>query len=112
MKLIAATATLGLVFGLSAPALADHHEPAKPEVVEVNEQGQPTKVKIGENVIDVCLTDDQDSCINPRDAGLDFGNRELSYWPGRPASEIDEPLPWDPPAEEEPAETPANAEPE
>lgn len=42
-----------------------------------------------------------DGCVNPREAGLNYGNRPLDYWPGRPASEIDEPLP-----AEEPASTP------
>lgn len=35
-----------------------------------------------------CKGDMQDSCINPREAGLNYGNRPLNYWPGRPASEI------------------------
>ena len=30
----------------------------------------------------------QDSCVNPREAGLNYGNRPLKHWPGRPASEI------------------------
>lgn len=30
----------------------------------------------------------QDSCVNPREAGLNYGNRPLNRWPGRPASEI------------------------
>lgn len=29
----------------------------------------------------------QDSCINPREAGKNYGNRPLQYWPGKPASE-------------------------
>ncbi|WP_340588007.1 hypothetical protein [Erythrobacter alti] len=40
-----------------------------------------------------CRGDRQDNCINPREAGLNYGNRPLEYWPGRPASEIDGPLP-------------------
>lgn len=40
-----------------------------------------------------CRGDVQDSCVNPREAGLNYGNRPLQYWPGRPASEIDGPLP-------------------
>jgi hypothetical protein len=35
-----------------------------------------------------CKGDVQDSCINPREAGLNYGNRPLNYWPGKPASEI------------------------
>ena len=43
-----------------------------------------------------CRGDVQDSCVNPREAGLNYGNRPLGYWPGRPASEIDGPLPANP----------------
>ena len=45
-----------------------------------------------------CKGDMQDSCINPREAGLNYGNRPLNYWPGRPASEIEGPLPAENPA--------------
>ena len=34
-----------------------------------------------------CKGDIQDSCVNPREAGLNYGNRPLNYWPGQPASE-------------------------
>ncbi|TMM50152.1 hypothetical protein [Qipengyuania marisflavi] len=40
-----------------------------------------------------CKGDQQDNCINPREAGLNYGNRPLNYWPGKPASEIATPLP-------------------
>ena len=46
-----------------------------------------------------CKGDQKDSCVNPREAGLNYGNRPLQYWPGRPASEIDEPLPAEKPSE-------------
>ena len=36
----------------------------------------------------VCKGDIQDSCINPRAAGMNWGNRPLDYWPGKPASEM------------------------
>ncbi len=35
-----------------------------------------------------CKGDMQDHCINPREAGLKYGNVPLKYWPGKPASEI------------------------
>lgn len=35
-----------------------------------------------------CRGEMQDSCINPREAGLNYGNRPLNYWPGQPASEM------------------------
>lgn len=37
----------------------------------------------------VCRGAVQDSCVNPREAGLNYGNRPLDHWPGEPASEID-----------------------
>src|SRR5690606_22712694 len=41
----------------------------------------------------VCSAEVQDGCVNPREAGKNYGNVPLEYWPGKPASEIDEPLP-------------------
>lgn len=41
----------------------------------------------------ICQGDESDNCINPREAGKDYGNVPLNYWPGKPASQIDEPLP-------------------
>lgn len=86
--LTAAAASLAL---MGAPALADHHgnEAKSPEVVETNAKGHATKVKIGDKIYDVCTSDAQDGCINPRAAGLKWGNRPLNYWPGKPASKMD-----------------------
>lgn len=81
----AITAAAGLM--VAAPAMADHHMEPKPEVVERNAKGQATKVKIGEQVYPVCMSDAMtDGCINPREAGLKWGNRPLKNWPGKPAS--------------------------
>ena len=44
-------------------------------------------------VMDVCTPEKTDGCVNPREIGLDQGNRAIDYWPGKPASEIDRPLP-------------------
>lgn len=43
----------------------------------------------------ICSSDEEDNCINAWEAGKRGPgvNRPLEYWPGRPASEIDEPLP-------------------
>ncbi|QZD89471.1 hypothetical protein K3148_11735 [Qipengyuania aurantiaca] len=40
----------------------------------------------------VCTPNQQDGCINSWEKNK-TGNRPLEYWPGRPASEIDGPLP-------------------
>lgn len=34
----------------------------------------------------ICSKTIQDSCIQPRAAGKNYGNRPLDYWPGEPAS--------------------------
>lgn len=38
----------------------------------------------------ICSATVKDSCINPREAGKNYGNRPLDYWPGKPASEMDD----------------------
>lgn len=55
-------------------------------VVATNDRGKATQVRINGKVIDVCMSEEQDNCINPRAAGLDWGDRPLEYWPGQPAS--------------------------
>ncbi len=97
-----AATLLAAEVALASAAQAPAQDPAqiqaaaeKPQVVvlETDDKGQPAKVKIGEREIYVCNAQRQDSCVNPRDAGFDFGKRELTYWPGKPASEIEQPLP-------------------
>lgn len=56
------------------------------EVVETNANGRVTKVRVEGKTYDVCMRKDQDGCINPRAAGLNWGDRPLTYWPGEPAS--------------------------
>ncbi|MCB2061637.1 MAG: hypothetical protein KDE21_14075 [Novosphingobium sp.] len=52
------------------------------EVVEGNRTPQP------QAEYPVCKGAVQDSCINPRAAGLSWGNRPLDHWPGKPASDL------------------------
>jgi hypothetical protein len=40
-----------------------------------------------------CKGDGDDRCVNPREAGLNYGDVPLKYWPGKPASEIAGQLP-------------------
>jgi hypothetical protein len=91
-------------FSLAIPAFAqDEAAPAeekpKVEVVSLGEDGKPDVVRIDGFEMKVCKGDVKDGCINPQDAGFDWGGMEIDYWPGRPASEIDEKLPVDQPAE-------------
>lgn len=85
MKTIAAIAA---ALGLALPAAAAENKPPSAEVVEKNARGQATKVRIEGRVYDVCMNEAQDGCIQPRAAGLGWGDRPLDHWPGKPASEM------------------------
>ncbi|MCL4672702.1 MAG: hypothetical protein KJZ64_07140 [Sphingomonadaceae bacterium] len=78
----AAAMAAGMV---AVPALADNHG-MKAEVIERDAKGKPTKVRIDGKDYMVCTSDNSDGCINPREAGLKFGNHAASKWPGRPIS--------------------------
>ena len=91
----------------AAPQAAADSKPTT-AIVSRGADGRPDVVSIDGQTYKVCKGDVQDSCINPRTAGLKFGARDLQYWPGRPASEISAPLPASPPANV-PVEDPATA---
>ena len=92
MKKIAVLAIAAATACFAAPALADNHTTSAGfEIVERNAQGLVTKVSKDGQVIDVCLSDDQDGCINPRETGLNQGNWAIQCWPGQPASEMRNP---------------------
>ena len=80
------------VLGLRAPLLAEE-KPPELEILERDAKGRVTKVRLEDLVVDVCTPERTDGCVNPAEIGLDQGNRPIDYWPGKPASEIDEPLP-------------------
>ncbi len=86
-----AAVALGLF--ATGTAFADHHE----EMAEETEMTGDTAMPDGDamhqvgNVMTkypVCKGEVQDGCINPREAGLNWGNRPLDHWPGKPASEM------------------------
>jgi hypothetical protein len=91
------------LLALAAPAIAANEKaPAEPkpkvEVISVGTDGKPDVVRVDGFEMKVCKGAVQDGCINPQDAGFDWGGKEINYWPGRPASEIDGPLPVDKPS--------------
>jgi len=55
--------------------------------MERDARGRATKVSMGGQAYLVCRDGVTDACINPREAGLNFGNRALNHWPGEPVSE-------------------------
>lgn len=88
------------VFGfvlLSGPAFAQEadEEQVAIEVIEQDDDGRATRIIIDGREYAVCTPELQDNCVNPREVGLDQGNRALDHWPGRPASATDEALPQD-----------------
>lgn len=62
-----------------------------PVVVERGDDGRATAVRIGGTVYPVCASEGQDGYIQPRAAGLGWGDRPLQRWPGRPASQMRSP---------------------
>lgn len=87
IKVIAAISA-GLTLVLGSPVTAEHHEGGAPkaEVIARDDQGRATRISVDGIEVDVCSADVTDNCINPREAGLDFGNAPLDAWPGHPAS--------------------------
>lgn len=61
---------------------------SKATVVSKGANGRAQTVMLNGKEYTVCGGDVTDGCINPREAGLNFGNRALDYWPGKPASEM------------------------
>ena len=57
-------------------------------VTERDSRGRATKVSVEGREYVVCAGTVVDACINPRAAGLNFGNVPLDHWPGKPASEM------------------------
>jgi hypothetical protein len=80
----AAAASAGGVLAQDGAAPGTRAE--SPVVVERASDGRATQVRIGETVYPVCQTERQDGCIQPRAAGLGWGDRPLQHWPGEPAS--------------------------
>lgn len=81
-KIIAIT-TAALVFAAGGVAQAQ-----TASVVSKDSRGHATEVSVEGKTYKVCRKGMQDDCINPRAAGLKWGNRPLDYWPGKPASEM------------------------
>lgn len=72
----------------TAPAQVQEPAPAYKvtpdvQVLERNSRGHATRVMVGAEQYPVCMTEQQDRCIQPRAAGLGFGERPLGYWPNR-----------------------------
>lgn len=69
-------------------AYAHGHDHQRATIIERDSRGRATKVSVEGREYVVCTPVATDSCINPRQAGLNFGNVPLDHWPGKPASEM------------------------
>ncbi|QNE05952.1 hypothetical protein [Croceicoccus marinus] len=49
--------------------------------------GSVQVVRVDGTEYQICASDRQDNCMNPRAAGLAWGDRPLRYWPAETASE-------------------------
>ena len=99
--ILSALALGAAAFSISAAANEAQAEPKpKVEVVQRDANGRALTVSIDGQEYKLCSKTVTDSCINPRDAGFDWGGVELDYWPGKPASEIDHKLPEHQPAKD------------
>lgn len=90
--LSAVTAASMAFSGAALAAQSDMADDAKMDskatVVNKGPKGKAQTVMLNGKEYQVCGGDVTDNCINPREAGLNFGNRALDYWPGKPASEM------------------------
>lgn len=68
-------------------AAADRTTDSDVKIIARDARGQATQVTVNGHAYDVCIDGKQDNCINPRQAGLHFGNWPLKDWPGQPASQ-------------------------
>ena len=89
--LLSGLAVAGVVFAI--PAAAQTTPAPKIEYVSnemVQQVPESEAPKTGD--LPICKKDQQTNCINSWDVNK-TGNRPINYWPGRPASEIEGPLP-------------------
>ncbi|MEW9854558.1 hypothetical protein [Novosphingobium sp. M1R2S20] len=70
-----------------AAAQAPGYKAESPVVVERGANGRALAVRVDGKVYRVCMTEGQDNCMQPRAAGLGWGDRPLQDWPKNNASE-------------------------
>ncbi|WP_305095739.1 hypothetical protein [Croceibacterium aestuarii] len=76
----------------SATAVVTDNDPATPPVVAHNDPGNLTAppASVLNKTYPVCSRKVHDSCQNPGEGGAPGHSRALSYWPGKPASQLDD----------------------
>lgn len=108
-KHVAFAMSAAAAIGLSAaPAMARtwhkpmHHYAAatmhKADVIARDAHGRAITVRVDGKDYAVCNAKVTDNCIQPRQAGLAWGDTPIKYWPGKPASDFSGKLPMHKPA--------------
>ena len=91
MNKILLTGVATAMAGLAVPAAAQ----TAPKIDYVSQemvQQVPKGEEPATGDLPICKPKQETNCINSWEANK-TGNRPINYWPGRPASEIKEPLP-------------------
>lgn len=91
-NLIISVPAAALILALPLAVHARPEDQSQAQTAEIVQRGadrHASMVRVDGQDYPVCTSTQQDSCIEPYAAGLSWGNRPLSYWPGKPASEID-----------------------
>ena len=88
---VIAMAALASAMPLAAQAQSTE-QPTRPqtEIIQRGPDGKASIVRVDGRDYPVCKSGArQDGCIEPRTAGLNWGDHPLTNWPGKPASQID-----------------------
>ena len=96
-KIFTTAAAAAVLIGLPAAASAQYanaNDTADAATEAANSGGPATRQAVLETTpapqkdYPVCSATVTDGCIQPREAGMNYGNRPLDYWPGKPASQM------------------------
>ncbi|WP_260923790.1 hypothetical protein [Novosphingobium sp. 9] len=85
---ITAFALAAATISFTGVAYAEGMNSQHATVTQRDAHGRATQVQVDGQNYAVCTKNVQDGCINPRSAGLHFGNVPLDHWPGQPASQM------------------------
>ncbi|NVE93774.1 hypothetical protein [Altererythrobacter lutimaris] len=67
---------------------ATEEAPPVVEIIERDETGKATRIRIESREYALCSDTVMDSCISPRAAGFDWGSQPLDHWPGQTATSL------------------------
>ena len=86
------TANASTTAQATSPAMSGNIQFKRSEMVQTLPASSASSSALVSGDLPVCKKDQQDGCINSWEKNK-TGTRPLNYWPGKPASEIDGPIP-------------------